>query len=340
MSVYVREAAPDADRKAMVNLAQRYLDKSCDERRFRWLYRQNPFGEARAWLAIEADSDEPVGLAAVFPREAYIGDRRARGYVLGDFCVSEKYRTLGPALKLQRACLEWADTSRVEFCVDFPSAAMLAIYRHLQVPVLGSMVRMARILRTSNQEIPFFSSRWFAYALGSLREAAVGMTLTKSKTTQQVRFALLEGPFTEDYTDLAERIGSSQGSCTVRSAEYLNWRFRDHPQKKYETVTVGCEGKLEGYCTFTLSGTQATIVDLFGTTDEPTMIALIRTTFKLLRNRRVATVSAPLMADDLRINMLRRTGFMPRESAPVLRFGTASQERQHPQVLTYGDRES
>src|SRR5271166_2374419 len=98
MAVYVRQASLIDDERILTGLAQRCLSGDADEARFRWLYRENPFGPAQAWIAFEKD-DEAVGMAAVFPRRMYCDGVVVSGCVLGDLCIDKKYRSLGPALQ-------------------------------------------------------------------------------------------------------------------------------------------------------------------------------------------------------------------------------------------------
>ena len=62
-----------------------------------------------------------------------------------------------------------------------------------------------------------------------------------------------EEPCFSAYARLAKQIGSSLGSCTVRSAEYLDWRYRKHPNVRYEFFACYRHGNLRGYCVFSLA---------------------------------------------------------------------------------------
>ena len=68
--------------------------------------RNGPHGEARAWLAIDGDQETVIGVAAAFPRRFY-AKRQTKSlpgcWVI--FVFTLQYRSLGPALQLQRACL-------------------------------------------------------------------------------------------------------------------------------------------------------------------------------------------------------------------------------------------
>src|SRR5262245_50888305 len=104
MAVTVRPASLDDDAAFMVTAVQRHLNPAADLDRYRWLYLANPDGEARAWVA-EDGAGRPVGMAAAFPRRMHMSGREGLGWILGDFCVDDEYRTLGPAVQLQRACM-------------------------------------------------------------------------------------------------------------------------------------------------------------------------------------------------------------------------------------------
>ena len=129
-AVYVREADLIDDGPVLADLAGRYLSGNVEEKRFRWLYQENPFGLAQAWIAWDGP-EKAVGMAAAFPRKMYCNGSVIAGCVLGDFCVSPEYRSLGPALQLQRACLDFAQSENFALAYDFPSTAMVGIYRHL-----------------------------------------------------------------------------------------------------------------------------------------------------------------------------------------------------------------
>ena len=87
MAIRLHEADLLGDGDALIELARANLGQT-DGRRFQWLYRENPFGPARAWLAFDGTAT-PIGMCAVFPRRAYIAGDEVLGCVLGDFCVSQ-----------------------------------------------------------------------------------------------------------------------------------------------------------------------------------------------------------------------------------------------------------
>jgi hypothetical protein len=339
MAVYVRQASLIDDERILTDLAQRYLSESADERRFRWLYRENPFGPARAWIAYEKEAGA-IGMAAVFPRRMYCDGGVVSGCVLGDLCIATKYRSLGPALQLQRACLECARSEEFAMGYDFPSTTMLGMYERLGILPVAKLVRVVKILRIDEKIRRVLPARILSRPAAAAANFSLSLTDRTSAQPSGLDFRLEDAPCTSEYSELAARIGSSLGICTVRNAEYLNWRYWQHPQVKYEFLAARRASELVAYCAFTTAEASATIADLFGSMDDQAMPGLLHRLVVLLRARGVATVSLPLMDSDPRTTWLRKMGFWAREAVPVMalsREGTLSGAQM---FLMHGDRES
>src|SRR5262245_60963776 len=150
MGINVRPADLVQDRSELIEFMRQNLTDSSDSRRFDWLYLHNPGGSARAWIAFDESSGRTVGVAGAFPRTLQSNGAIQRAYLLGDFCIAPECRSLGPALALQRACL---NTISSEECVwfDFPSERMVAIYKRLGLQVSANIVRYVKLLRLDSK---------------------------------------------------------------------------------------------------------------------------------------------------------------------------------------------
>jgi len=338
MAVHVREANLIDDQGVLTGLARAYLDNHADEGRFRWLYQESPFGPARAWIACDQQNNA-IGMAAVFPRRMYCEGVVVPGCVLGDFCVSTNYRSLGPALQLQRACLASARSGEFALAYDFPSTTMLGIYRHLGAQPLWESVRMVKVLR-ADYIARILPAPILSRPMATAVNFALALRDRKGPAPLGLDFRLEDEPCAYEYSELADRVGSSLGICTVRSAEYLNWRYRQHPRVKYEFLTARRGKELVAYCTFALSAGNATIAELFGDMSDHIVTSLLRELVALLRSRGVATVSAPVLSGDPRTRLLRKLGFWTREAVPVMGFGREATVSGARVLLMHGDRES
>ncbi len=346
MGIVVRPANLDSDREVLIDTLGRYLTALSDGRRFDWLYRDNPHGPARVWIATDTESHAVVGLAAAFPRRLYVGEAVKLGCVLGDFCIHERYRSLGPALQLQRACLAEIDSGPFELCYDFPSKSMMAVYRRLGVEPRERLVRLAKPLR-ANREIPKrVKVQVVARGLSALTNLLLALRDFRFVDGRNWASSVHEGLCGEEFSALARQIGSRYGVCIQRSAEYLNWRYLAHPLRRHEMLTARVQGALVAYAVFTQTGEDAALVDLFGTNDLEILKGLVADVVAILRKRGVVTVSAPLLASHPWVALLCRLGFRAREESPVVTYGparpsaTQSMVESHKWFLMQGDRES
>jgi hypothetical protein len=328
----------------LLKLLQEQLSPSIDRRRLDWLYKLCPFGEARVWVAVNPDSGELAGAAAAFPRRIRSGDRVEFGCVFGDFCVSPEHRSLGPAIQLQRKCLDSVMNGEFTAAYDLPGASMLAVYRRLGAAPGGQLVRMTKLLRSNAKIATKVRPKLLAQGLSVAANAVLSLKRGSLESRTGATLEKHTGRFGSDFSDLASKIGSRLGRCVERSAEYLNWRYADHPQQQYEVLTAHRHGLLEGYLIFQIRGTDANVVDWFG--DSADLRAdLVRGLISALQSRESEAIHVPVLASHVFFDELIALGFRPRESSPVV-FVESKLERAegHQANATWrlldGDRES
>jgi hypothetical protein len=207
MTIFLRPADLESDRDLIVQHLARNLNPLSDGRRFDWLYRNNPHGKARVWMAFDTASQAVVGTAAAFPRRLYVGDRQAVGWVLGDFCIDEPYRTLGPALQLQRACLAAVDSEAVSFCYDFPSTGMMAIYKRLGISPCQHLLRLARPLRVDRKVREHIKPSVAAHGLTAAGNLMLRFFHHRPRAHRTSAIALHTGACGEEFSVIARELG-------------------------------------------------------------------------------------------------------------------------------------
>lgn len=341
--IKVRPGDVETDSRAVIGLLSSHLNPAYDRQRFDWVYQRNPAGPGRFWVAVDDSTGELIGTAGALPRELCVAGARLVGWVLTDFCISETHRSLGPALQLQRACLEQlaADGARVWY--DFPGRGMEAVYRRLGVSSHTSLRRFVRPLRTYAKLRERLGSSLLARPASIAADLALAWTTRTPKSAAAVGVAIHSARCGEEFTALARRESPQRGLCVWRSAEYLNWRYRDNPIQPHDLVTARCEGRLVAYAALTRDTEAPTLVDLFGE-GEP-LRALIATTVSLLRTRGAMGVNAWLRDSHPWAALLQALGFRPRETAPVIvGFSAGSSCARAIEdggwFLTYGDRDT
>ena len=346
VSIFVRQACLNSDRHTIIEFLRRHLTPLSDDARFEWLYLNNPHGRASAWVAMQPDQAMPVGIAAAFPRRILVRERQVLGWVLGDFCISDEHRSLGPALQLQRACLAGIDSGAIAFCYDFPSTGMMAVYRRLRITEEGTMVRLAKPLRVDRKVREFVKVPVLDQGLIFGGNLLLQLTEGIFSPPHDLRFSLQQSPCGDEFTTLATQVAGQWGIHIERSAAYLNWRFLSNSRARHEVLTVRRQDRLVGYAVFTHTGDNGTLIDLFGQTDPKILGGLVKALLRLLRDRGVVTVSAPLYSAHPLMSMLLALGFKERESIPVVIYRSphlrnqASGTNERTWYLTSGDRDS
>jgi GNAT acetyltransferase-like protein len=342
-AIKTRPGDPEADRSAVIALLSRYVNPAYDGRRFDWAYRDNPAGPGRFWVAVEGSTGDLIGSAGALPRRMCIDGTHVTGWALTDFCISDTHRSLGPALRLQRACLEDLAGDGGALWYDFPGRSMEAVYRRLGVSPCAHVRRLARPLRTYAKLRERLGSRVLARAASLPADLAIAWATRAPRPGGPVAVAPHRGSLGAEFTDLARRVTPGAGICVWRSAEYLNWRYCDNPVQPHELVTARLEGRLVAYVALTRDGDAAILVDLFGETDA--LRVLVRSTVAGLRTRGAVGVISWMGDTHPYAALLRELGFRPRETAPVLAGAVAGSPwaraiRDASWLLTYGDRDT
>ncbi|HEY2923322.1 MAG TPA: GNAT family N-acetyltransferase [Candidatus Binatia bacterium] len=317
LGIQVREADLAADSERIAGALSKYLTPLADRPRFEWLYRRNPHGRVRVWLAID-DEGELVGTAAAFPRRLYMAQEEKTGWVFGDFCVSDRYRSLGPALMLQRALLDAVKTGAVALGYDFPSSAMMAVYKRLGIKPSGRMVRLAKPVRVDRMVRQRIKSTPLAETISALGNIVLSVRNRRSQHDPTLTFELHERRCEEEFTALAESLKSVYGHCVRRSAEYLNWRYFENPYCKLGMITARRSGKLVGFTVFARIDEDGVIVDLFGQNEPAILRHLIGEAGQYLKEQKVVTLSAELLESHPWVPIFKEAGFMPRDDKPLV----------------------
>jgi hypothetical protein len=347
MAVDIREADIKSDRDLLVDALQRFLNPLADARRFEWLYYNNPHGPARSWLAHDDDTGSVVGLASAFPRRVYMGKTQKLAWVLGDFCINNSYRSLGPALKLQRSCLEVITADSGTFCYDLPNPGMAAVYKRLHIEPFGNMIRLVRPLRVDAKVGRIVENITLARTL-----SAAGNCLLRvrdglqRRSDKKLAIFIHRGECGEEFSSLAEEVGSRYGICTQRSAEYLNWRYLSNTYCRYQILTARREGILLAYAICHEAEGHAILADLFGIDDPLVIRSLIQELLTMLRRKNIPALSAPMFESHPWLPLLQRLGFWARETAPVMLYPLSGKGQATGRFggvgwfLTHGDRDS
>ena len=318
MDLVVKRADLIRDRHAIVGLHKKFLAPHCDEKRFDWLYCQNPFGSPLVWIAQEIGSGEAVGTAAAFPRSLQVGSKKEFGWVLGDFCVSDAYRSLGPALQLQRKCLEGVGLGENSIWYDFPSRKMLAIYKRLKIFPSCNMVRFVKPLRIDRRVESWVKGGFLQKGLAELGNKVLNWTTKTVSVRKGLTFHSHGEERGSEFTETFEEIGEQLGNCLERTAAYVDWRYAQNPLYTCRLLTARLNDRLKGYIVYADIEGEAIILDLFGHKEQDIILGLIGQVIEKVRDRGSQSLSVSMVERHIWIPFFESFGFKPRDMDPVI----------------------
>ena len=196
-----RKAQRD-DMPALLFLTQHlYPNLGWTEEFMQWQYFNNPAGEAHVWLCF--DGENPVGSVAALPHLVWANDRKVIGYRIQSVLTHPDYRGQSIYRRLSELCYEFLDNDSTLINFTFPNE------------------KSDRVFRTSSwipiDEIPLWISK----------PSENNMDGLTPKCTMLSKFCSSE----EDIWDLYR----CQGILGIdKNIDYLNWRYFDNPQSKYQ----------------------------------------------------------------------------------------------------------
>jgi hypothetical protein len=288
MSLAVRPASLVEDREKLIVFLERSFPKDPMRALFKWRYESNPAGPGWSWVVYDNESGAIRAMTSLFPRPMYVDGEQVMCGQVAEFAVDKAYRSLGPAIMLQRATFEPVDAGMVAFCYDCP-------------PHDTGMATFVRLGMRSSCELtryvlPLRSDEILEKRLGKgvwtkpLTEAAnLVLSMRRMKRHRPgVEIETLEGRFGDEFSYLDKIVPSAGIIRSCRSAELLNWRFCDRFESNVEVLVARKSGDLLAFLAFIVSPEKrASILDLFGRNLADTGLTLIDAATEICHRRNV-----------------------------------------------------
>ena len=297
---YVVEKADIAkDKDCVLKFWNAFHERPLD-RKYSWLYENNPSGKAHVWLLRHQGSGELVGMAGLFPRWVWLQGEKKLAVIAGDFFVHEQHRTVGPALTLQKSVVAAVGKDVAVLAYSFPNRLAEAIMKRVGYRPIGELQRWVKITRTAPHFIRRGVPRPLASLIGSFLD--LGMRL-QSMTHRFCRCKQYRCEDTDRIDERFDRLWESDPAeyqfIGVRNMDYLRWKFLQDPDDDHRFFSIEDRKRdtLLGYLVYCRRGERIEIRDAFFPRNQNAMENLIRNFLKL-------TYAWP--TDSIEINMLSK----------------------------------
>jgi hypothetical protein len=326
MTLRVRPVCFDTDRKEFVELLQRNLPALPHAERFAWLYERNPDGPAWAWIVVNEANQKAVGATALFPHGFWLGSKKARCGQVGDFAIDIAYRSLGPALQLQRSTFKPVDDGELAFCYDCPPHDQgMSTFLRLGLSASSSIYRHAKVLKVDRLLENRMGRGICTTATAKVGNLGLQILNLRFGHVSGTEISLLPGPFDHEFDTLDSAIVDDRSVRASRSAAHLNWRFRQDPLHEYQVLVARRNGELLAYVVVALESSGATVVDLFGKELTQLGAVLLDAARDICQKASLETLHA-FLSDSCRLDPLfKGAGFWKRELAARVVVHTSKQ---------------
>jgi len=315
MAVIVRPVDLDTEREELLAVLEQNLADLPHARRFKWMYCDHPEGPAWSWFVCDRASGRVHGVASVFRRAMWLGPRAVRCGQVGDFAIDADHRSLGPAVMLQRATFGPVDQGQLALCYDCPPHERgMSTFRRLGMRADATVARHARLLRTDRRLAGRLGL--VGRALAPVGNAVLRLAAGRRARPTGLAIARHEGRFGAEFSAL-DRAGAAPGTIRGRrSAEDLNWRYRDDPLQDYLVLTARRRAELIGFVVLIGEAGDMLVADLFGDLTREETAGLLEAAADEARAAGAETLHLSVSDDGRLAPDLRWAGFHRREEGP------------------------
>jgi hypothetical protein len=313
MGIVVREAVLPADRDILLDTLLRNRhdgENALRQERFEWSLACNPYGQPRAWLAIDESSGKVIGSVSAFPRRVRLNGEAAIGWNGGDTSIDPAFRTLGVAIKLRRVVKEGVDRGEMRFLYSHPVDRMRVVLEKIGHAVIGRLARHGVIIRLDR----FINQRLGKNVLASTLSAAANPLLLAwpgnlASHNGATVYLQSENRFGDEYDELFNRVAKKYPVIAVRDAQFLSWRFLQNPMhREFRIFRLEAESRLRGYAVIDFVGDGARILDFLVEDESKDLSALLTGVIRWLRANRFSSVSVRTTDENPILRLFRALG--------------------------------
>ncbi len=323
-----------SDRADVLALWARNLPGASHDR-FVWLYEQEPTASARCWV-LRDSSGAVVGSTAVAGRVVRLGSAVVRAGQAVDLAVDREHRSLGPAVKLQRALVSSLSEAGLAFAYAFPNRQSEPILARAGYVAVGAMERWTRPL--SGSHVLRGRVRDGSLARMASWGLTVALRLGARESWRPRPTGGVDEPvrFDDRFDELWIRAAPQFGLVGERTSRYLSWRFGQSPDRAYRAFTLASsDGRLRGYVVYREADGIVRIADLLA--DRQDWGLLIAGFLRAMRDRGVSAVSMAAFDAGRVRSLLTYFGFRrrTRDTSVLVSRPTGAAVRDWPDPATW-----
>lgn len=320
---YVRKAHLKNDREEILNLWTRNdLNGPDPSKHLIWAYENNPAGLGLLWLLVHMSSQKIIGSAGLIPRRMKVNDSVVLVGRAGGFAVDKGYRSIGPALLLQRTVAKEAANYGISLIYSSVPLKAAIIVKRCGYKNIGAFECRRRLISTSaaiKNRLPLFP-RIARRLLSCAIDLCFNFIAKKNwNWWRNKKFKLIRNlEFDNRFDALWDRSSHQYSLTTERTAVFLNWRFSNNPKARgFVCDALISHDTIHGYVIYRIVGQVAYIIDLFVEDQDDLINILISALAKALRSEGVSSIIIGSFNCERFFNYFRKVGFWLKNPTPA-----------------------
>lgn len=257
----VRRACP-SEFERIYDLVDETFDFKRPRALYDWLYRRNPSGTAQCWIVIEKTTGQIVSSEARFPWPVARRDEALAGVLLGDVVTAPRWQGQG-IYQIRRRVRDSHPWSQTTVTIGTPNEKTLgAVRKHgLGETIMGPLPGGALLLRTQGVLARLRWPRALARATAPVADLVFG-TWRRSFFSRRARSVVEDVQrFDSGFDNVTERYMGWPRFWCPHDAGFLNWRYLDHPTRRYRALAMADSRGLAGYCVVRIQGERALLME-------------------------------------------------------------------------------
>ena len=288
------------------------------EKKYSWIYENNPAGAAHVWLLWHEGSKEYVGVTALFPRRFKINGKTLLGGIAGDLVVNKEHRSMGPALMLHKKVLSVVQDGLVDFIYGFPNRSSEPVVKRLGYKLLGKQMRLIKILQTEPRlsRMPF--GKYWCILVGPFLNSI--LRLLSFETWHYFKkgdcFCEAVKDFDKRFDLFWEKAQSKFTIAGERTALYLKWKFLMTPH--FENKIIGLfnfeKNTLKGYIVYRHLDRGIEIRDFLTDGEAKSLPTLMAAFLSYARSTGAESVVIAMLENGEVLKQMQRFGFIQRNN--------------------------
>jgi GNAT superfamily N-acetyltransferase len=200
---------------------------------FNWIYEKNPQGDPIVLFARDEKDDSIIGIETIIPMNLWVGKKIIKSALSCNSAVNPNFRNKGIFGVLVDEIQRLAKEEKISCIYGVPNRNSYHAFVKRGFYEIGKLKIYGKPLKISK----YFGDEIILKPLDYLIR----------KENNQTKFESFKEDFDSKFDDLFNKKIDFDGVITNKTKDFLNWRYKQHPTREYETFSFQDKDQLLSY---------------------------------------------------------------------------------------------